>query len=489
MSSKFLHRLPYRCAAALAIAALSACNLGPYYHRPEIPQPTAWSSVTAGNTASATGSAPAASSAPVIPDTWPSVTWWDGFRSAELDGLMRQALAANDDLAAAIARVQQADAQVRIAGAPLLPSLQAGFTPARQAQFMPVNGGGNITFSSFTASLSTAYELDFWGKNLALRQAAAQSARASRFDRETVALTVQSSVASTYFTALALRERIDIAVNDVAAARQTLDGLRLEQSVGTATALDVAQQQTVVETEDATIPALQAQLQQNLAALATLVGHTPEDLPAPRAHLADLADPQISAGLPSQLLERRPDVASAEAQLVAANANVRAARAAFFPTIQLTASGGYESTALSTLLLPGNRIFSLEAGLTQPIFQGGALAGQYQLNKGRYAELLADYHKAVISAFGNVETALTAVQETAEQLHRQQQAAQTARRAYDFAQAQFHAGTVNILNVLNTETTLLSAEDTLAQVKLTHLSALVSLYQALGGGWEIPKEP
>ncbi|HTY48617.1 MAG TPA: efflux transporter outer membrane subunit [Steroidobacteraceae bacterium] len=492
MSSKFRHLIPYRCAAVLSLAALSACDLGPHYQRPQIPTPTTWSSVPAAGGAAGQGSAPAAAtgSAPAaIQDTWPQAAWWEGFRSRELDGLIRQAQEANDDLAAAVARVQQADAQARIAGAPLLPSLGAGFTPERQSQFLPLNGGGLLTFTSFTAQLTAAYELDFWGKNLALRQAALQSARASRFDRETVELTVLSSVATTYFTALSLRERIGIAVANVAAARQTLDGLRLEQSVGTSTALDVAQQQTVVETEDATIPALQAQLQQNLAALATLVGRTPEDLPPPTAHLTDVAEPQLVAGLPSQLLARRPDVASAEAQLIAANADVRAARAAFFPTIDLTASGGYESTALSTLLVPGSRIFSLGAGITQPIFQGGALLGQYQLNKGRYAELLADYHKAVISAFSNVETALTAVQETAEQLRRQQRAAQTAQRAYDFAQAQFHAGTINILNVLTTETSLLSAQDTLAQVKLAHLSALVGLYQALGGGWNTEQEP
>ena len=480
---------------ALAVTVTGCTVLGPHYHRPDIQPPSTWSataSAPVADSATTPGSPQAASTSPgadhalmAMPDTWPAQDWWAGFKSPELDELMRQAEAANDDLAAAMARVQQADAQVRIAGAALLPSVSAEAIPQRTRQFLAVSATpGTVTYNSFTAQLAASYQLDFWGRNYDLRQAAVASARASRFDRETVRLSVLSSVASTYFTALVLRERIEIADRDLAAARQTLDGLKLERSVGTATSLDVAQQETVVNTEDATIPSLRAQLQQNVSALAILTGRRPEELAQLSGQLTDLATPEVVAGLPSQLLARRPDVANAESQLIAANANVAAARAAFFPSINLTASGGFESTALSTLISPASRIMTLGASLTQPIFEGGQLTGQYQLNKGRYAELLADYHKAVISAFGNVETALTQVQESAEQQRRQQLAAQTARQANDFAQKQFHAGTVNILNVLNTETTMLTAEDTLAQVKLTHLTALVNLYQALGGGWE-----
>jgi NodT family efflux transporter outer membrane factor (OMF) lipoprotein len=188
--------------------------------------------------------------------------------------------------------------------------------------------------------------------------------------------------------------------------------------------------------------------------------------------------------MPSDLLARRPDVAEAEAQLISANANIAAARAAFFPTISLTADGGYVSPALSSLFNPVSRAWSLTGGLTQPIFQGGALVGQYQLNKGRYAELLSDYHKAVISAFGNVEDALVSAQQTADQLRRQQEAVAAARHAYELTQAQFHAGVINILVVLSTETALFTAEDTLVQVKYSHLNALVALFSALGGGWQ-----
>jgi NodT family efflux transporter outer membrane factor (OMF) lipoprotein len=340
------------------------------------------------------------------------------------------------------------------------------------------------TFNTFTAELTASYEIDFWGKNRALRDAARMAALASRYDRATVELTVMQSVASTYFQALELRDRLQVANDNVASARDTLKGLQLEAQVGTLTALDVAQQQTTVATLDAAIPPLNQQLGETLDALAILLGKQPEAVDVTAGTLGDLAEPEVVPGMPSELLARRPDVAQAEAQLIAANANIAAARAAFFPTISLTAAGGYVSPALNTLFNPVSRVFNATAGLTQPIFQGGALVGQYQLNKGRYAELLSDYHKAVISAFGNVEDALVSVQQTAEQLRREQEAVATARHAYELTQAQFHAGTINILVVLSTETALFTAQDTLVQVKYSHLNALVALFSALGGGWQ-----
>jgi outer membrane protein, multidrug efflux system len=403
---------------------------------------------------------------------------------------MEEARVANDDIGAAIARIRQADAQARIAGAPLLPSLGADLDGNRsRAQQPSITPAGKLvplptSFNTFTAELTASYEIDFWGKNRALLDAARMAALASRYDRATVELTVMQSVASTYFQALELRDRIKVANDNVASARDTLSGLQLEAQVGTATALDVAQQETTVATFDAEIPPLLQQLGQTMDALAILLGKQPESVSIDAGALTDLVEPPVTPGMPSELLTRRPDVAEAEAQLIAANANIAAARAAFFPTISLTAAGGYVSPALNTLFNPVSRAFSLTGGLTQPIFQGGALVGQYQLNKGRYAELLSDYHKAVISAFGNVEDALVSVQQSAEQLKRQEIAVATARHAYELTQAQFHAGTINILIVLSTETALFTAEDTLVQVKYSHLNALVALFSALGGGWQ-----
>jgi len=469
-----------RCRAALPVVSilvcLAGCNLGPRYHRPDVPPPATWATASDTN-------------AP----QWPTSEWWRGFQSADLDAFIAQAERANDDLRAAIARIHQADAQRRIAGAPLLPSLELQ-TAASRAR-APVASLGNAplehfaTGNDFNPLLSASYELDFWGKNRAALASATASAKASRYDRTTVELGVLAGVAGTYFQALELRDRLAIADANLDNATRTLQGLRLEEHAGIATGLDVAQQETVVATVNATIPPLRQQLRQSLDALAILVGSTPEAVEVSHGGLDELGQPPVRPGLPSELLARRPDVASAEAQLIAANANIAAARAAFFPSISLTATGGFESAALAGLLTPANRVWSIGAGLTQPIFQGGSLVGQYQLAKGHYEELLADYHKAIISALANVEDSLIALQQSSDLVERQQQATLTAQRAYEFAQRQMRAGTINVLTLLNTETALFSARDALAQAKYAHLQALISLYQSLGGGWQLADEP
>jgi multidrug efflux system outer membrane protein len=453
-------------AGCLMALVLASCSLGPRYRRPEIAPPDRW--LTTSDAAAA---------------EWPTTDWWRGFDSADLDAFIAEAQRANDDLRAAIARVSQADAQVRIAGAPLFPALAVSAEATRARAPVPPNGA-YMTGDNFNPMLAASYQLDFFGRNRALRAAAVASAHASRYDRTTIELTVMAGVATTYFQALELRDRLGIANSNLANATQVLHGLKLEQRAGIATALDVAQQETVVATVNAAIPPLREQLRQSLDALAILIGSTPEAVDVTSGGLDSVSQPAVQPGLPSQLLARRPDVAAAEAQLIAANADIAAARAAIFPSINLTADGGYESPALATLLMPASRVWSLGAGLTQPIFQGGALLGGYSLAKAQYQELLADYHKAVISALANVEDALIAVQQTGEQVSRQREATEQARRAYRFAQTQMHAGTISVLTLLNTETTLFTAEDALAQAKYAHLQSLVLLYQALGGGWQ-----
>jgi NodT family efflux transporter outer membrane factor (OMF) lipoprotein len=443
-----------------------ACSVGPAYHHPSVATPVAWQNAPPGG----------------VSAEWPAPDWWHSFGSAQLDDYIARAQSGNDDIAAAIARVRQADALARIAGAALLPTLDAGATASRQRQLIPI-GGPSVTFSEYAPALTASYELDFWGKNRATRAAALDTAQASRYDRETIALTVLTSVALTYFEMLEQHDRLQVAQDDLANAQQVLTGLEFEQSVGTATALDVAQQATTVATLNASIPPLAQQLQQNIDALAILVGQLPESIDVGEGGLKQLTLPQITAGLPSELLARRPDVAEAEAQLMAANANIAVARAAYFPSIDLTASGGYASTALGTLLLPQSRAFALTAAATETIFDAGARRGQLEYSRARYAELLSDYHKTVLTALGNVEDALVAVQQSSEEELRQQIAVDKARRAFEFSQLQMQAGTINVLTMLNTETALFTAQDTLVQVKYQHLQALVDLYQALGGGW------
>ena len=458
-------------AALAVLVALAACTVGPSYKRPDIPTPAEWR-----DTSSNDGS--------VI---WPNPAWWHGFGSEKLDELIAQAQQSNDDLAVAIARVQEADAQARIAGAALLPALD--FSADATRQYGPVSGSsgsnsGTATFNTFKPALTASYELDFWGKNRALRSAARATALASRYDQETVALTVVSSVATSYFQALEFRDRLDVARHNLANGQKILHGLQLQQTAGIATALDVAQQETTVALLDAAIPPLQQQFRQTVNALAVLLGKTPESIDVDTGTLNSVTGPQVAPGLPSQLLSRRPDVAESEQQLIAANADITVARAALFPSIQLTASCGYESSALSSLINPASRIWAVSAGLTQPIFHGGALRGQVVFSNAHYAELLSAYHKTVISAFSNVEDALVAAQQTEEQRARQQKAVATAQRAFQYAQTQMSAGTVNILTVLNTENALFSAQDELVQIQYLHLQSLVNLFTALGGGWQ-----
>jgi outer membrane protein, multidrug efflux system len=459
--------LPFVAAIpCCALCMLAACSVGPVYKRPDIPLPDQWRdpSPTAGQS------------------IWPQSDWWHGFGSDRLDQLIGEAQRRNDDLGVAIARVQEADAQVRIAGAALLPTIDGGVTATRE--HAQLSGEGLRTFNLFNPELTASYELDFWGKNRATRAAARASAVASRYDQQTVALTVISSVATTYFQALELRDRIEVARQNLSNGEKILHGFKLEETAGTATGLDVAQQETTVALLKAALPPLLQQFRQTVNALAVLIGETPESVDVDLGTLAELTRPPVVEGLPSQLLARRPDVAEAEQKLIAANANITVARAALFPNIELTAGGGFESSALTSLISPANRVWSVSAGLTQPIFHGGALRGQVALSHAQYAELLSTYHKTVISAFSNVENALVAAQQTLDQQLRQQEAVDRAQRAFQFAQTQMSAGVVNILTVLNTENALFSAQDELVQVQYLHLQSLVDLYTALGGGWQ-----
>ena len=471
--------LPLSCrvlAATLGLA-LAGCGVGSGVSRPALNLPAGFRAT------------PAAART-----IWPTRGWWRGFRSPVLDQLIAAAEAYNFDVAAAIARVRQADAQVRIAGASLLPALNgtAGASLTQEGLgsrsfSVPGRGGsGSITLHQYSLGLNVAYEADFWGRFRAGRQAAIANAALSRFDAETVALTIQTNVAQTWFTALSLADRLDVARRNLASAEQSLAVIEGRLAAGTATALERDQQAALVAAERANIPALRSQLEQQLIGLGILTGRPPEAITVRPGTLTALALPVVSPGLPSELLRRRPDVAAAEAQLLAAKFDIAAARAAFFPSVALTGQRGYSNTALSNLLTPGGLIATLATSLTQPIFDGGALRGQLEQAKGRYAELLADYGKSVVQAFTDVEDALTAWRYASEQEILQRQAVETARRAEAAARAQIAAGTADVTTLLTTETTLFTDEDTLVQIRLSRVLALLNLYKAMGGGWVAP---
>jgi NodT family efflux transporter outer membrane factor (OMF) lipoprotein len=417
----------------------------------------------------------------------PALDWWRSFRSRELTSLMEEALTANFDIAVAIAQITQADAQVRIAGAPLLPTidLNASDTASKASRQLSTGGGaGGSPFSRlYATSLSASYVIDFWGKNRSALNAAIETSIASRYNREVVTITALTTVADTYFQILAARDRLRIARRNLEDSSRILFLIKQQFDVGTASDLNVAQQESLVEQVRATIPPFEETLRQNTAVLAVLIGKAPERLNTRGAGMQAIAVPRVTPGLPSELINRRPDVRQAEQQLKSADYSVESARAAFFPSITLTGQLGFESAALKSLLGPGAWFYTAAAGLTQPLFDGGVLLGQFELQRGLQAQFLQAYRKSVLSAFSNVEQALIAVEQTAVQERIQQNVVKASRRAFTLSEQQMNSGTVNMVTLLQVEQTLFTAEDQLVQVQLARLLAVVSLFQALGGGW------
>ena len=326
-------------------------------------------------------------------DAPPTLDWWRAFRSKELTTLMEEAQTVNLDIAAATARFVQADAQARIAGAALLPSLSGGGSESYSRNSGSsssglTNGGREVV--NYSASLSASYQLDFWGQNRDAAQAAEETAVANRFDRDVVALTTLTSVATAYFQVLASQDRLRTAAQNIASASRILEAIKQRFKAGTGTDLDVAQQEAIVANQRASVPPLRQTLDQNINALATLVSRPPESVRVTGGTLNQIAIPRVTPGLPSELLTQRPDIRRQEAQLASATANVGSARAQFFPSIQLTGQGGYQSSALSALFQPHAAFFSLVGSATQPIFDGGRILGNFEFTKAKQRRTAAD---------------------------------------------------------------------------------------------------
>jgi outer membrane protein, multidrug efflux system len=421
----------------------------------------------------------------------PALDWWRGFHSKELTRLMEDAQVFNLDIAVAIAQVVQADALVGVNGAPLFPSITGTATAEREKVSTATagsgsglgGGGGGSTFSNYNLGLTASYMVDVWGKNRATLYSFEESATASRYNREVVTLTTLVTVANTYFQVLAAQDQLRVARTNLAAAERIMTLINQQFAGGTASQLDVSQQQALVATERAAIPPLEVTLRQNIAALALLEARAPANFNVSGGMLTSIAVPRVTPGMPSELLYQRPDIRQAEAQLASSNFSVETARAAFFPQIQLTATTGVQSAALASLFGPGAWFYTLTAGLTQPLFDGYLLESQLKQAKGVQLQNLQAYRKAVLSAFADVEKALVALAQTERQEKLQVEAVKASQKAFDVSETQLRAGTVNLITVLQTQQTLLTNENTLAQVRLTKLLAASSLFQALGGGW------
>ncbi|ETF09153.1 efflux transporter outer membrane subunit [Pseudomonas moraviensis] len=415
--------------------------------------------------------------------------WWTQFGSPELERLVEQARLGSYDLAAAVARVRQAEASATIAGAPLLPELKAGLNANRQKL---IHGKGysqldvspeNRSLDYYDAELSASYEIDFWGGKRAARDSAVLGVQASEFDRATVELTLLSGVANSYTQTLALREQALIAALNLANAQNVLHLVQTRFDAGSATALELAQQKSLVAEQQRRLPLVQQQAREALISLAALLGQPVQTLPLPTQSFAQLHWPDIASGVPSDLLSRRPDIASAEAKLAAAQADVTVARAAMLPKITLTASLGSGADLAADLLR--TTFYNLSSGLTAPIFNNGRLSAERDKAKARQDELLETYRGAIINGFADVEKALSSIRGLDEQRQWQSEELNQAQTAFDIAQSRYQAGAEDLLTVLQTQRTLYAAQDLNVQLRLSRLQASIALYKALGGGWEV----
>ncbi|MFL6969004.1 efflux transporter outer membrane subunit [Pseudomonas alvandae] len=413
--------------------------------------------------------------------------WWTQFGSPQLDRLIEQARQGSFDLAAAMARVRQAQASAVIAGAPLLPEISAGLNGNRQEL---LRGKGysqldvdrnNRTIDYYDAHLSASYELDFWGGKRAARDSALSTLSATQFDRATVELTLLSAVANSYSQALSLREQQRIAELNLANARHVFDLVQTRYDAGSATALELSQQKSLVAAQERRLPQVQQQAREALITLAALLGVPVQSLKLDNESFDALRWPAIDAGVPSDLLLRRPDIAAAEARLAAAQADITVARAALLPSATLGLSLATGADIADQLLR--NNVYNLSAGLAAPIFNNGRLKAERDTTTARQEELLELYRAAIINGFADVEKALNGIRGLDQQRQWQREELDQAQTAFDIAQRRYQAGAEDLLTVLETQRTLYAAQDMNVQLRLARVQASVALYKALGGGW------
>lgn len=409
--------------------------------------------------------------------------WWNSFAAPELAALVEQALAGSSDLAIAAERVRQAELAVRIAGASLFPSLSGGASTAER--YIDPSGTGGASARSSGVSLSASYEVDLWGRLAATVDSAQASLAGSRYDLQTVRLSVSSAVANAYFQVLALRVRRAIAQENLAIAERVFRIVQARYDNGAASALDLSRQRTTVLSQRATIEPLQVQERQTLAALALLLGRAPQGFSVAGMPLDALAVPAVAPGLPSDLLLRRPDLASAEAALQQADANVAVARAALLPSIQLSGSTGLASSALLSLANPSFSV-GLTASVAQTLFDSGRLRNQVLQSESQRRVLVESYRASIHRALKEVEDSLSNIARNRNQEQSQRAIRDEAQRALALAELRYREGVEDLLSTLDAQRTLFLAQDSLAQQRLARLTAAVDLYKALGGGWVRP---
>jgi multidrug efflux system outer membrane protein len=460
-----------RLAAALtATFLLAGCTLGPDYVRPAstLPEQTLETS------------SEARAQAPINPE------WWTLFNDASLNNLVGQALAANQDLQAAIARLEAAEASAREAGAEFYPAIGASANGSRNRSSGETVSGKNTgaqTYNNRRAALSLSYEVDLWGRIRRSNEAARAEALASQFGRDSIRLALIGQVANEYLALRSLDAQLQVTEQTLESRRQSLKIVQARLDAGSASALELAQAESVLSGAQAQLNQLKRQraLSENQLGLLTgqpglkLAADTLERLPLP---------PTPPAGLPSSLLEARPDIRQAEEKLVAANARIGVAKAAYFPTIGLTGLYGGESMALSGLFSSSATIWSAALGLSMPIFDAGRTGARVDQASALQKENLATYRKTVQSAFREVNDALASLREYAEEEAAFKAQVAASQRALNLAQMRYEAGYSGYFDLLDSQRTLNSAQLLYLATRKNRLAAAVDLFKALGGGWQ-----
>ena len=472
----------------------SACTVGPNYKRPKVDVPGAYrgapeaaqpEQISAQQTPEPAGN-PAKQTPQSAPQSFGDQNWWEVFQDPQLQGLIRTALQQNYDVRIAATRILEAQAQLGITRADQLPTLDGGAAGvgdrvARQKALPQAPFETN----AYAVGASLAWDLDFWGKYRRATEAARANLLATEWARRAVISTLVSNVAAAYFQLRAYDLQLEVS-RQTLASRQ--DSLKLTQTLsngGAGTELDVRQAEQLVAVAAESIPDFERLIQQQENLISTLLGQNPGPVVRGMKLTEQPHLPEVPPGIPSRLLERRPDIRAAEAQLMAANAQIGVAKAAYFPQITLTANSGFQSSALSSLFTGPAGFWSFGGALAQPIFAGGRIKSGVRLSEARQKELLLTYQQTIQQAFRGVSDALVEYQKDREFREHQEQLVTAARDAARLSEIRYRGGAADYLEVLTNETNAFNAELGLTQAQLNELLALVDIYKNLGGGWEI----
>jgi outer membrane protein, multidrug efflux system len=465
-----MRKLALLMVAATASIPFAGCKVGPNYHRPVVQPPTAYRDLSEN------------AQAPAQAASYADLPWWQVFQDPQLQELIRTALKQNYDLQLATERINAARAQVAVTRSALFPQVQGNsdFSGGKEHNFQ--------TRSNFlTLTADAAFQLDFFGKLRRATEASRAQLLATEDARQTVILTLVSDVASDYFTLLQLDLQLQITHETVKTQEDSVKLTNLRVEHGVATKLDVLQAQQVLDTANAQIPDLERQIAQEENAISILLGNYPQAVPRGRPLVEQALPPEVPPGLPSSLIERRPDIREAEQVLVAANAEIGVAKAQFFPQLSLTGSGGGafgRSSAFSGLMSSQLGIWSYGAQVSQPIFTGGALRGNLRLADSQHQQALIAYRQTIQRAFGDVSDALIGYQKFHQVRVRQEDTVADLQESVRLSNLRYKGGTTTYLEVLDGQRSLFSAELTLAQARDNEYQSLVQLYRALGGGWQ-----